>query len=644
MEELDTDDSVLPLASTKEPANPEIASVKRVLTLLDKSAKSSRTYGTTNPVAQKFFQQLFEGLTTHLATYSQLAFLVQRSELYFNGEVVYRSEQDSSNESVAFKLYADGIRELTFLEGLAAEDLSFLLDSLWDSLDPEESDDDIVTRLWSKNLSTITLVTAEEIAKASTSEDVYSQPAAGGEDVFFLPTAGMMEAPEKSLRELLDREQARARKGGGTGFDGGGGAEAGDGGTSVGEGTGGGSGRGTGEGAGGGTGRGTGGGAGRQASRFQSGHVGYEVSAEELANLAKEVEAERVRDNITYLLDMLTAILASEKSPAILTKLFDLWGNILDSLTAQGKWLVLDSVLGLLQTTAEVRPDLGDDHKKQLAALLDNLGRPERMKMIETYLNKIPGSSTEGLPTVLLSMAPAAIPALCALLANLEAPTHQAIVADALVTLAKDQPDHVLRGLSDRRPRYVKNLLAILLKWNNPRFADSVEKLVRYPDVQVRKDVVRAIGIFRPNGNGIKLIGFLTDNEESIRFAALKLLMTGQYKTPYSAWSSLVSAEVFMDRSLSEKRAVFQAMRITSHDEVIPFFESLITERSWTNRKKKEELAVLAAEALGKLATPAARAVLDLGQKKGGAMIRQACTAALAQAQRQQHLKQAASQ
>jgi HEAT repeat protein len=625
MEELDTDDSGLPLASTKEPANPEMASVKRVLTLLDKTAKSSRTYGTTNPVAQKFFQQLFEGLTTHLATYSKLAFLVQRSELYFNGEVVYRSEQDSSNESVAFKLYADGIRELAFLEGLAAEDLSFLLDSLWDSLDPEESDDDIVTRLWSKNLSTITLVTAEEIAKASTSEDVYSQSPAGGEDVFSLPTTGMMAAPETSLRELLDREQARARKGGGTGFDEGSGSEVE-------------------EGAGGGTGRGTGGGAGRQASRFQSGHVGYEVSGEELAGLAKEVEAERVRDNITYLLDMLTAILASEKSPAILTKLFDLWGNILDSLTAQGKWLVIDSVLGLLQTTAEVRPDLGDDHKKQLAALLDNLGRPERMKMIETYLNKIPDSSTEGLPTVLLSMAPAAVPALCSLLANLEAPTHQAIVADALVTLAKDQPDHVLRGLSDRRPRYVRNLLAILLKWNNPRFADVVEKLVRYPDVQVRKDVVRAIGILRPNGNGMKLVGFLTDTEESIRFAALKLLMTGQYKTPYSAWSSVVSAEVFMDRSLSEKRAVFQTMRLTSHDEVVPYFESLITERSWTNRKKKEELAALAAEALGKLATPAALAVLDLGQKKGGATVRQACTAALAQAQRQQHLKQAASQ
>ena len=254
MDELKTDDGALTIAPAKEPANPELASVKRLLMLLDKTAKSSRTYGVANPVAQKFFQELFEGLTAHLATYSKLAFLIQRSELYFNEEVVYRSEQDSSNESVAFKLYADGIRELAFLEGLAAEDLSFLLDSLWSSLDSED-DEDIVTRLWSKDLSTITMVTAEEIAQAST-----------GGDVFALPTAETMNASESSLRDLLDREQAKTRKETGPGVDGS--SPSGD-------------------------------KPAARAGRFQSGHVGYEVSDEELAELAKEVEAERARDNMT---------------------------------------------------------------------------------------------------------------------------------------------------------------------------------------------------------------------------------------------------------------------------------------------------------------------------------------------------------
>jgi hypothetical protein len=206
-----------------------------------------------------------------------------------------------------------------------------------------------------------------------------------GGDVFALPTTGTMDASESSLRELLDREQAKARKEKSLGADGS--SPSGD------------------KPAGG-------------AGRFQSGHVGYDISETELAELAKEIEAESTRDNTTYLLDMLTAILASEKSPAILTKLLDLWGNVLDSLTAQGKWTVLDSVLGLLHVTAEVRPDLSDNHKKQLAALLDNLGRPERIKMIETYLNKTPNATTEGLPAVLLSMTSAAVPALCSLFSN----------------------------------------------------------------------------------------------------------------------------------------------------------------------------------------------------------------------------------
>ncbi len=600
MDEPKTDGDALPIAPAKEPVNPELASVKRLLALLDKTAKSNRTYGSTNPVAQKFFQQLFEGLTAHLATYSKLAFLVQRSELYFNGEAVYQSDQESSNESVAFKLYSDGIRELTFLEGLPAEDLSYLLDSLWGGLDPEEDDDDIVTRLWSKNLSTITMVTAEEIAKSST-----------GEDVFALPTTGAMEAQESSLRDLLDREQSKARKEKALGTD-----ES----NPLGE-------------------KPAGGGAGR----FKSGQVGYEITEEELASLVKEIEAESKRDSTIFLLDMLTAILASEKSPAILTKLLSLWETVLDSLSAQGKWTALDSVLGLLQVSVDVRPDLGDDQKKQLAALLDNLARPERMKTIEAYLNKTPNAPTEGLPTILLSLTPAAVPILCTLLANLEAPAHQAIVAEALETLAKDQPDPLLRGLSDRRPRYVKNLLSILLKWNNPRFVDAIEKLVRYPDVQVRKEVVRAIGLYRPNGNGIKLVAFLNDTEESVRLAALKLLVTGQYKAPYAAWSPLVSADTFIARPHGEKRAMFLAMRATSGDEGIPFFEGLFTEWSWTNRKKREELATLAAETLGKLPSPAALTALELGQKKGNATVRQACASAIALAQRQQQLKQVAS-
>jgi hypothetical protein len=567
--------------------DPEIVSVKRVLKLLDKTAKSNRTYGSTNPVALKFTQQLFEELTNHLAAYSKLAFLVQRSELRCKDHVVYQAEKDGGSESIAFKLYADGIRELVLHQGLTQEDLSLFLASLWSDADSNEDDDDIVTRLWSRNLSTITLVTAEELSKSSDGNDGFTR------------LNGSMSSSDSTLRELLDRERERKKRG-----------EAG----TAPEGS----------------------GSGKAKSRFQSGLAGYEVTEEELAVLAQEIEAERKQDSLIYILDMLTAILASEQSPPLLTKLFSLWSTIVDSLLREGKWTVLENVLSLLHETDAVRPDLSEEHKQQLASLLNGLGRAERVKVIEIYLNRSPDADVKGLSTILLLMKTDAVPSLCSLLANLTSPVHQAIVSEAIAVLAKDHPDPLLRGLSDRRPAYVRNLLSILIRWNNPKFVDAVEKLFRYPDAQVRREVVRALGLFRPNGNGTRLVSLVVDQDEGVRFAALKLLMSGQYAVPFSLWTPLLSEEGFIDRPISERRAIFQAIRATCGDEAVPYWQGLMTEWAWINRRKKEELAVIGAETLGKLATAAAIAALSLGTQKGSAAVRQACTAALSQAQRLQ--------
>lgn len=587
MTDLKTAQEMLAAAvAAKGTEDPEIASVKRILKLLDKTAKSNRTYGSTNPVAQKFSQQLFEELTGHLNTYSKFTFLVQLSELLFNDTVVYEAESDSGGESFAFKLYADGIRELSIYQGLAYEDMMFFLDSLWGDVDSSQDDDDIVTRLWTRNLSTISLVTAEEVAKSSIDNNGTA------------PADGVMNSLDSTLREMLDRERKQKGK-----------ATEGSEDSASGQ---------------------------NQKKRFKSSLVGYDVTDEELVALATEIEAERERDSLLYIMDMLTAILASEKSPALLTKLFSVWGDILDFLFREGRWTVLEHVVSLLHEADAVRPDLSDEHKDQVVSLLNGLSHGDRIKAIETYLNRTPDAITEGLSTILLLMNPQAVHGLCSLLANLESPAHQAIVSEALSVLAKDQPHPVVKGLIDRRPVYVRNLLAILMKWNDPKLADPVEKLVRYPDPLVRKEVVRALAQFRPSGNGTKLVSFMDDGEESVRIAALKLLMSGQYTVAFPAWQPLLAEDEFMDRSMSERRAIFQAIRATCGDDAVPYWESLLTEWSWTNRKRKEELAVLAAETLGKLATPAAVTALEKGSKKGGAAVRQACAHGLSHAQRAQ--------
>ncbi|MEP7150821.1 MAG: hypothetical protein ABI856_03845 [Nitrospira sp.] len=606
----------------KEGVDPEVTAVKQLLKLLDKTAKSARTYGTKNPVAQRFFQQFYDELTQHLEHHARLAFLVQRNQLFFRDEVVYEPERDATGDSFAFTMYSDGIRELTFHQGLTQADLSFFLDALWGTSSRDtgseeepndEDDDDIVTRLWAKNLSTITLVTAEELVRSS----------GFGADELELQTQGYMNLSVTSLRELLDRERARVsgnkeRSAGSPGSEG----------------------NGLPEGVSGATGTGT-----ARNQRFQASVVGYEVSQPELDALTQEIKAETARDATLYILDVLTAVLASEQSAAVLTKLFEVWDGVLDVLLRNGQWTVLETVLTLLQDVEAVRPDLSEPHKRQVVGLFEGLGTPERLIAIGTYLNRTPHAKAEGLLTLLLMMSKETVPGLCALLAALEGPMHQAIVMEALQTIAKDNADPIVRGLTDKRPVYVKNLLTLITRWHDPRFADAVEKSLRHPEAAVRRDALRLLAMLRPSGNGSKLVALLGDGDETVRLTAMKVLASGQFSAAFSVWAPFVTADEFHDRSSAEKRAIYLAIKQTAVDEAVPYWQGLLTEWSWTNRKKKEELALLAADMLGKLATPAAIAALALGQKKGGTAIRQACTTALSVASRQhrQHTPSAAN-
>ena len=69
---------------------------------------------------------------------------------------MYSSQAGESSENFAFKLYSDGIRELTFQQGIEQDDVMFFFDALWNTSGTAgNEDDDIVTRLWSKNLPTV---------------------------------------------------------------------------------------------------------------------------------------------------------------------------------------------------------------------------------------------------------------------------------------------------------------------------------------------------------------------------------------------------------------------------------------------------------------------------------------------------------
>src|SRR4051812_11996665 len=275
----------------------EVESARAVFRDLDKAWRATRTYGIENAVTRRFFEQLQALMIAHLEQWPVLAVIVDRAELRLYGESVYSSE-DSLGESLAFRLFGDGVREVRFEVGVSPEDLHSFLDALRGREEEglEEGDDDVVTRLWSKDLSTITFVTAEDIVQSANSPDLAPQE------------HGYFASPPPSFATVIEREKrlsAHAPTASGTGPPA----------------------------------------AGENLRRDGSGLIGFEVTTWERAAVEREVESERATDAVACVLAMLRAITVSERSRDVIARALSVAPSIMDALLAGGRWPALVDVL-----------------------------------------------------------------------------------------------------------------------------------------------------------------------------------------------------------------------------------------------------------------------------------------------------------
>src|ERR1700739_3709407 len=138
----------------------ELKSVKEVVQYLTKTAKTFKIYLPNNPIHQKFLHDLSEHFTVHLQEYGTLRFKVKQYELLYGNEVVY--ENPNRLESLAFCLFVDGMREISFHPGLSKEELMSFLEVLGKISDAKGTDDDVVTLLWEKKFCHITYLIVED--------------------------------------------------------------------------------------------------------------------------------------------------------------------------------------------------------------------------------------------------------------------------------------------------------------------------------------------------------------------------------------------------------------------------------------------------------------------------------------------------
>ncbi len=559
------------IGSDQELDKEELRSARDVLLQLTKTAKILKIYLPNNPIYQKFLQELQDRLDIHLQEYETLRFKIRQYEILYGGQVVY--ENANRVESMAFKLYVDGIREILLLEGVDSDEITSFLDIIGREYDPSGPDDDMVTLLWERHFDHIQYLVADDFIDETVTPMKPPDPAAVGnlmdhEKEAARPVPGSSETP---LLDYLGPKLAE------------------------------------------------------QVSQI------FVLTEEEISGIKKRMEIEENTNPITILLGILTAILRVETDESAFSEMAGILENVLETLTLRGDFWHSIKILELFRELMDPIRNLPENQKRRLIQAIDRAGEAQRMRELEPVLNQWGSVETDRFLEFGMLLNKNAMIPLIDLLARLTQMKVRRVVCEVLANMGRENIDPLTLRLEDPRWYVVRNMVYILGKIGHEKVVERLRKVVDHKEVKVRKEVIHALeGIKIPTAKEL-LVGFLNDPDRSLRILAMRSLAKQGYSGALEPLLEMIDDPDFAKKDLHEKKEVFDTLGRIGGEEIIPRMRKLMKKggSAWFKRAQKEEQGLCAVVALERIGTESAMDILSEGRKFSSKVIREACSNAL---------------
>ncbi|MBI3596168.1 MAG: HEAT repeat domain-containing protein [Nitrospirae bacterium] len=551
----------------------ELKSVKDVLLQLTKTAKTLKIYLPNNPIYQKFLQELQSRFDAHLREYETLRLKIKQYALYYKGQVVY--ENTNRLESLAFKLFVDGVRDLTFLEGIDKDEITSLLEIIGREYDPSNPDDDMVTLLWERHFPHINYLVAsdfiqETIMPNRPQEAAMFEKLVEKEKSQMKPVAASVQT---TLQEHLSPQMA-----------------------------------------------------------VQSSQI-FVLSEEEIAAIKQQMKVEKFANPISTLMGILAAILRIEKDDAAFSEMVEILDNVLETLMLRGDFWHSKKILELFHELMEPQRTLPESQRIRLIQAIDRAGDPQRIRALEPVLNQWGAKETDEVYEFWLLLNNNALLPLIELLGRLTQMRMRRVICEALVHLGKEDIEPLIQKLDDPRWFVVRNVVYILGKIGQEKVIENFRKLIGHKEVKVRKELLHTLDGMKDNRAQELLVGFFNDPESSLRILAVRSLASHNYPRALEPLKNMIDEREFVVRDLYEKKEIFEALGKIGGASMVPKMRKLIRQggSAWFKKAVKEELGLCAVITLKRIGTEDAVAALQEGQNLSSKVIREACVKALSE-------------
>ncbi len=477
------DPAVSTVARKKEA---EVAAIVKKMVIV---YKNLRTYDLNNPVLQDSLNLLYRDLKQFLDVHGLLTLLVKESELFYGSAVVYSSE--AKGESLAFNLYKDGIRLISFREGLPRRELMRFMIALNEARDADPYESDLVTILWEKDLSYISYRAVDiflESEEISNLEDLANVPSPLKE------IQGEQAKPECLLRELGLREKIHHPV-----------------------------------------------------------RLHKRLSESDMKRLAREILAQDYGAILRRCSTICLELLSRDVDDETFSRVVGFLGRICDSLIREEDFLTTCNILSDLRRLYE-DDSLSEQRKASITQTIEKLGEKRKLQTIDAYLEHISEHRTEEIYAYLTLLAPNAVEPLCEILAECETRRIRYLLCRAISVIAKDEPERLKPFLGDKRWFFVRNIAMILGMTGNPEAIPLLYQAVSHPEARVRREVARSIGRIGSRA-GIRILkDLITDPNKMVRMAALTSMRQIASPEAREILKPMITDRSFAKLSPDEKR------------------------------------------------------------------------------------------
>ena len=338
-------------------------------------------------------------------------------------------------------------------------------------------------------------------------------------------------------------------------------------------------------------------------------HQVFSLSEEEIATLQELLARDEQRTPLEDLVGILEAVIAAEQEAAVLEEFLAIVARLCGDLMITGRIDQAIEMLSMLTRAAE-HPGLPAGHAAKIGDARTQVVRADVLAGLSKQLSTGDGIERELLRALVAGLGRSAIEPFCRILGDVPGKETRKVLIEALVDAGRGSPELFLPFLLDPRWYLVRNTIHILRRIAGPESTQAALRCAGHKDARVRKEVILYFDETGDSAGEAVMIGFLGDDVQSLRVAAVRNLARRGSKAAAERLLALTASSGFAERERLERESVWEALGALAPDRVFPTLKDLLLKRRWFGQAQDLDDTACACAGLKRIGTPEAIAVL----------------------------------